>query len=103
MQYRYRPQEYGEQLVRMYLLTNDVKSTLGTTPLPDGTVRVFRDNGRNGLSYLVAQATKYIPVGDKIELNLGPDPNVVFELIQLRSSRDNIWLQVNGADVFGLR
>jgi hypothetical protein len=34
IQYRYRPQEYGEQLVRMYLLTNDKESKLGTTPLP---------------------------------------------------------------------
>ena len=50
IQYRYRPQEYGEQLVRMYLLTNDKASKLGTTPLPDGIVRVFRDNGRDGLS-----------------------------------------------------
>jgi len=33
IQYRYRPQEYGDQLVRMYLLTNDKESTLGTTPL----------------------------------------------------------------------
>ena len=55
IQYRYRPQEYGDQLVRMYLLTNDEKSKLGTTPLPDGVVRVFRDNGRDGLSYLTQQ------------------------------------------------
>ena len=53
IQYRYRPAEYGEQLVRMYLLTNDKDSKLGTTPLPDGTVRVFRQNGRDGLSFLV--------------------------------------------------
>ena len=74
IQYRYRPAEYGDQLVRMYLLTNDKDSKLGTTPLPDGTVRVFRQNGRDGLSFLVAQPIKYIPIGDKIELNLGPDP-----------------------------
>jgi hypothetical protein len=73
IQYRYRPQEYGDQLVRMYLLTNDKESNLGTTPLPDGTVRVFRDNGRDGLSYLTQQQIKYVPIGDKIELNLGPD------------------------------
>ena len=48
IQYRYRPAEYGDQLVRMYLLTNDKDSKLGTTPLPDGTARVFRDNGRDG-------------------------------------------------------
>ena len=98
--YRYRPAEYGDQLVRMYLLTNDKKSKLGDSPLPDGTVRVFRDNGRDGLSYLVAQNIKYIPVGDKIELNLGPDPRVIFELVKRRASRDNIWMRVNGGDIF---
>ena len=50
------------------------RSKLGTTPLPDGIVRVFRHNGRDGLSYLTQQSIKYIPIGDKIELNLGPDP-----------------------------
>ncbi len=100
IQYRYRPQQYGEQLVRLYLLTNDKDSKLGTSPLPDGMVRVFRDNGRNGLSFLTAQPTKYIPIGDKIELNLGPDPEVVFELIKRRAFRDDIWEQVNGANIF---
>ncbi len=100
IQYRYRPAEYGNHLVRMYLLTNDVPSKLGTTPLPDGIVRVFRDNGRNGLSYLTAQRVKYIPIGDKIELNLGPDPSVIFELIKLKTSRDEIWMQINGVNVF---
>jgi hypothetical protein len=96
IEYRYRPEEYGDQLVRMYLMTNDKDSKLGATPLPDGVVRVFRDNGRDGLSYLAQQAIKYIPIGDKIELNLGVDPEVVFELVKLRASRDNLWLQVNG-------
>jgi hypothetical protein len=100
IQYRYRPAEYGEQLVRMYLMRNDKDSKLGTTPLPDGTVRVFRQNGRDGLSFLVAQQVKYIPIGDKIELNLGPDPEVIFELVKLHTWRDNLWLQLQGADVF---
>jgi hypothetical protein len=100
VQYRYRPQEYGEQLVRMYLLANTKEAKLGTTPLPDGAVRVFRDNGRDGLSYLAAQNIKYIPIGDKIELNLGQDPNVIFELVKLRAYRDEIWMQINGANVF---
>jgi hypothetical protein len=54
IQYRYRPNEYGDQLVRMYLLTNDEKSQLGSSPLPDGVVRVFRDNGREELPYLTS-------------------------------------------------
>jgi hypothetical protein len=95
-QYRCRSAEYGDQLVRMYLLTNDEKSQLGTSPLPDGIVRVFRDNGRGGLSYVTQQQVKYIPIGDKIELNLGVDPEVIFELVKLRAFRDNLWLQVSG-------
>ncbi len=100
IQYRYRLPEYGEQLVRMYLLTNDKESKLGTTPLPDGTVRLFRQNGRDGLSFLVAQAIKYVPIGDKIELNLGADPEVIFDLVKLRTGRDDLWMQVNGTNIF---
>ncbi|MEX2560151.1 MAG: hypothetical protein WD403_09560 [Pirellulales bacterium] len=100
VQYRYRLPEYGDQLVRMYLLTNNEESKLGTTPLPDGVVRVFRDNGRDGLSYLTAQSIKYVPIGDKIELNLGPDREVIFELVKLRVWRDNIWMKLDGQDVF---
>jgi hypothetical protein len=94
IQYRYRPQEYGEQLVRMYLLTNNKESKLGTSPLPDGVVRVFRDNGRDGLSYLTQQSVKYIPIGDKIELNLGPDPEVIFEWMKLKTHRSDVGFQV---------
>jgi hypothetical protein len=101
IQYRYRPPEYGDQLVRLYLLTNNEESKLGTTPLPDGAVRIFRDNGRDGLSYLAQQTIKYIPVGDKIELNLGPDPEVVFQLVKERFWRDNLWMQLaNRPNVF---
>ena len=91
VQYRYRLNEYGDRLVRMFLLTNDTESGLGESPLPDGTVRLFKQNDTGSLSYLTRQHVKYIPIGDKIELNLGADPNVVFELVQLRVFRDNIW------------
>jgi hypothetical protein len=100
IEYRYRPQEYGETMVRVYLLKNDVASKLGTTPLPDGVVRVFRDNGRDGLSYLAQQAIKYVPIGDKIELNLGRDPEVIHELIKLRTFRTDLILQINGTNEF---
>lgn len=100
VQYRYRPREYGEQLVRMYLTTNNKESKLGTTPLPDGTFRVFRNNGRDGLSYLTQQQVKYIPIGDKIELNLGVDPEVVFKLEKLRTSRDNLVMKINNVEKY---
>ncbi len=100
VEYRYRPQEYGEQLVKLYLLKNDVASKLGTTPLPNGTVRIFRDNGRDGLSYLTQQDIKYIPIGDRIELNLGSDPEVLHELVKLRTYRSDLILQIHGTNEF---
>jgi hypothetical protein len=100
IQYRYRSREYGDQLVRLYLLTNDKASKLGATPLPDGQVRVFQENAQNGLSYLATQTIQYIPIGDKIELNLGNDPAVIFELVKLRAFRDNIWMRYESANVY---
>lgn len=97
--HRYRPAEYGDQLVRLYLMRNDKTSRLGDAPLPDGQMRVFRDNGRGGLEYVAALGLRYVPVGDRIELNLGHDPHVQFELVPLKSWRDGIWLQVHGGQV----
>jgi hypothetical protein len=100
IEYRYRLPEYGDRLVRLYLLRNDEESGLGTTPLPDGTVRIFRDNGSGGLSYLAQQHMQYVPIGDRIELNLGADPEVIFELVKLRALRDNIWMRITQGNLY---
>jgi hypothetical protein len=63
-------------------------------------VRVFRSNGRDGLSFLVAQPIKYVPIGERIELNLGRDPEVIFELVKHRTWRDAVWVQVQGANIY---
>ncbi len=98
--YRYRPAEYGPQLVRLFLLRNDQASHLGETPLPDGVLRLFRDNAREGLSFVIAQSIKYVPIGQEIELNLGPDPEVIHEHVRLDSFRDNFWFRRSGASVY---
>ncbi|MDH3627905.1 MAG: DUF4139 domain-containing protein [Acidobacteriota bacterium] len=97
--YRYRVQQYGDMLARIFLLRNDESSGLGTTPLPDGVVRVYRDNGRDGLSFLAAQNSRYVPIGQEIELNLGADPEVVHERVRLKSFRDNFWFHRHGASI----
>ncbi len=100
VQYRYRPREYGDQLVRLFLMTNDTDSDMGTSPLPDGQVRIFRQKTNDrGLSFLARQTVNYIPIGDDLELNLGVDPNVGFELITQRTFRDNLWLREQGVNV----
>ncbi len=100
VQYRYRPQEYGDQLVKMFLLKNDQPSGLGGSPLPDGQVRVFADNGRDGLSFLAHQTIKYVPIGDRCELNLGNDPSVRFDLVKKQSARQSIWLQIGNTNQY---
>ena len=99
VQYRYRPDEYDDQLVRLYLLRNDEAGGLGSTPLPDGIVRLYRENGHDGLSFLTQQTIRYVPIGQEIELNLGADPEVVHERIRLRSFRDNFWYRRSGVNV----
>ncbi len=100
IKYRYRPQEYGDQLVRMFLLRNDEAGGLGETPLPDGMVRLFRDNGRDGLSFVLARGIDYVPIGQEIEFNLGRDPEVIHERIRLSSRREQFWFRRSGANVF---
>jgi len=50
--YRMRAHQYGPRPVRFFLWRNDEQHRLGDSPLPDGKVRVFRDNGRDGLAFL---------------------------------------------------
>jgi len=86
--YRYRRHQYGARPVRFFILANDTEHKLGESPLPDGVIRVFRDNGRNGLNFFTAQSTKYIPIKEKIELNVGTDDSVVYERLVLDVARD---------------
>jgi len=85
--YRYRAHQYGPRPVRFFILANDQEHKLGESPLPDGVIRVFRDNGRNGLNYFTAQSAKYIPIKEKIELNVGTDDQLVYERLVLDVAR----------------
>ncbi len=87
--YRVRTHQYGPRPVRFFMLTNDEEHKLGTTPLPDGLVRTFRDNGRDGLSFLGQQKVKYVPIKEDIELNVGTDDEVVWERKCMSAERSN--------------
>ena len=87
--YRYRPHQYGPRPVRFFMLANDAEHKLGESPLPDGVIRVFRDNGRDGLNFFTAESTKYIPIREKIELNVGADNQIVYERVVLDVARQN--------------
>jgi len=87
--YRLRPHQYGPAPVRFFLLANDAEHKMGESPLPDGIIRVFRENGKDGLNFFCAQQTKYIPIKEKIELNVGVDRQVTYQRAALDLSRQN--------------
>jgi len=93
--YRLRPAQYGPRPVRFFMLKNDEEHKLGTTPLPDGLVRTFRDNGRDGMSFLGQQSTKYVPIKEDIELNVGLDDQVVEENKCMAAARSNFTFDFN--------
>ncbi len=87
--YRQREHEYGEQPVRFFILANDKEHKMGESPLPDGVIRVFRDNGKGGLSFFTAEDVKYIPIKEKVELNVGEDDQIVYARVVLDTARSN--------------
>ncbi len=84
--YEFDEQKYGPQVIKLYKLKNDAEHNLGKDPLPDGAYRVLREDGKGGLTWEGQYAEKYVPIGEKLELNLGPDGLVVLEpkLMQFR-------------------
>jgi len=86
--YKYERERYGNRVIRFLSFTNDEDHELGDTPIPDGTLKVYRGvDDRKHLSYVGQSSFKYIPVGEEVELNLGPARDVVVEpkLMEYRS------------------
>ncbi len=49
---------------------------LGLSPLPDGMVRLFSEYENKDLAYVGGTATKYVPIGDRVEVNVGIDGDI---------------------------
>ena len=78
--YKFEEQRYGPNVMRFLSFANDAEHDLGTTPIPGGVLKVYRDVGRRAhLSYVGQSAFKYIPVNEDVELNLGAVRDVVVE------------------------
>ena len=71
--YKYDEERWGSQAIRFVKFANDEKHNLGQTPIPNGNVKIYSHADEQGyLSYVGGTATKYIPVDEEVELNLGP-------------------------------
>ena len=49
---------------------------LGLSPLPDGMVRLFSEYRNKDLAYVGGTSTKYVPIGDRVEVNVGRDSDL---------------------------
>jgi len=88
--YKYEEERYGNQVVRFLSFKNDEEHNLGNTPIPGGTLQVYRDVGESAhLSYEGRSRFKYIPVDEDVELSLGSVTNVIVKptLMDYRTDR----------------
>ncbi len=98
--YRYRPREYGDILARVFIFNNDEKSSLGDAPLPEGKVQLYQKNQQGSLTYIAGLPLKYTSIGDKVELNAGADPDIYFELVNMKNWKDNIWMHYRKGNLY---
>jgi hypothetical protein len=98
--YRYRPREYGEILARILIFKNNKESALGEAPLAAGKIQIYQKNREGSLTYIAGLPLKYTSVGEKIELNTGADPEIIFNLVNLKVWRDNIWMHYRKGNVY---
>jgi len=52
---------------------------LGESPLPDGNVRLFFEYKTKDLAYVGGTQTKYVPISDRVEVNVGRDPDITIK------------------------
>ncbi len=88
--YRFEERRYGQSVIRFLSYANDTEHKLGTTPIPGGQLKVYRDTGkRSHLSYTGESAFKYIPVNEDVELNLGAAADVKVKPVLMTVAREN--------------
>jgi hypothetical protein len=49
---------------------------LGLSPLPDGMVRLYSEYDNRDLAYVGATSTKYVAIGDRVEVSVGADSDI---------------------------
>jgi hypothetical protein len=89
--FKFEKERFGEQVIRHYTFKNDKASKLGDAPLPDGAVKAFRLRNSEGLHEFVgATRTKYIPIGEETELELGNDPEVQVKPVMMNWEKTDL-------------
>ena len=87
--YKYDEDMYGRGTVRFVSFVNDQEHEMGDTPIPDGSVKIYRSLADGHLSYEGGTSIKYIPVGEDVELNLGPVSKVTVAPVLMDLATEN--------------
>jgi hypothetical protein len=88
--YKYDEDRYGNEPVRFVSFKNDTEHELGETPIPEGSIKIYRClNEQLHLSYVGQSNIKYIPVNEDIELNFGPARLVKIEPVLMETKTEN--------------
>jgi len=87
--YKLTDRDGGNQFTKFYRFKNEkltgddgndkdlpAMENLGLSPLPDGAVRLFSEYRTKDLAYVGGTTTKYVPIGDRVEVNVGRDPDI---------------------------
>lgn len=100
--YKYEEDRYGTDVNRFISFVNDKKHNLGNEPLPDGLIKAFKKvDSENYLSYVGADNTKYIPIGEKVELNMGRARDVEVEAKMMDYKTKNYLFNNPGGNISG--
>ena len=87
--YKLSDRDGGTQFTKFYRFENaklldeqgeekdlSAMENLGLSPLPDGMVRLFSEYRNKDLAYVGGTTTKYVPIGDRVEVNVGRDADI---------------------------
>ena len=87
--YKLTDREKGDSFTKYYRFKNEklkddegndkdlsAMENLGLSPLPDGMVRLYSEYANKDLAYVGGTSTKYVPISDRVEVNVGRDPDI---------------------------
>jgi hypothetical protein len=63
---------------------------LGLSPLPNGMVKLYSEYKNQDLAYVGGTQTKYVPIGDRVEVNVGPDKDITINRHLKDQKIDNV-------------
>ena len=63
---------------------------LGLSPLPNGAVRLFFEYKSKDLAYVGGTETKYVPIGDRVEVNVGLDHDITIHRRTIDQKTSNV-------------